>query len=77
MKIEDEDGVPLTFGTVDLAAGIQRTASILLERYGAEAVAFATSHVAPLESKGSLASAAHWRSVAAEIERLVAATPMR
>ena len=74
MTIDDSTDDPvLPDGTIDLAAGVERTAAILLERYGAEAVAFATSHILPLQQKGAVESAGHWRLVVQEIERLLAA----
>ena len=74
MTIDDSTDDPAPpDDVVDLSAGVERTAAILLERYGAEAVAFATSHILPLEQKGAVRSAAHWRLVVREIERLLAA----
>ena len=66
------DAAP-SISALDLASGVERTAEILLERYGAETVAFATSHILPLEQTGATESAEHWRLVVVELKRLRAA----
>jgi hypothetical protein len=64
-------------GEASLGAGTERTARILIERYGARAFDFAARQLSILNLAGADASVDEWRAIATTIERLQALSPSR
>ncbi|MEQ8653286.1 MAG: hypothetical protein RIC87_12555 [Kiloniellales bacterium] len=54
---------------------IWQSASVMVKRYGSEAVAEAAKRVVELESQGDEAGAAAWRRIEVAIEQLQAKEP--